>query len=214
LLPQGIGYAILTVSKTGAVRLAGVLGDNTRMSRGGTLSKDGRLSIYEGLYRGKQGGIIGRMTFASKPGISDAEGTLHWFKPAATTDKLFPAGFVTTTAVVASRYIAPRRGVFALNGLEGSAGRATVAFSQGNIVPFGKSISISRSHRVAVTSPAEDRLGISISPSAGTIRGSFRLPGARAATAFRGVLLQQSGKGFGLFIGPGQSGKVELAPED
>ena len=192
--------------------MSAVLGDNTRFSVGSSLSKNGTLPIFCSLYAGGSGAVIGKLQFVTKPGTSDAEGILHWLKPLSARDNRFALGFASSPSVVGARYVAPRKGAFALAGLNTTSGHASVTFSEGNLSPFSKAVTVSHQNTVTVDLPSTDKLQLSINARYGTISGSFFAPSEQSATTFSGVLLQQGNRAVGLFFGPSQSGTIELVP--
>jgi hypothetical protein len=56
-------------------------------------------------------------------------------------------------------------------------------------------------------------MSIRINPSSGLVAGTFVLPDTTISRPFSGVLLQKgTGRGYGLFLGATQSGRVDLVP--
>ena len=100
-LPQGIGYASLTLSKTGGMKLTGKLNDGTALSISGGLLANGTWPFYSALYKSK-GSLVGSLQFTNLGTV--VSGSAQWFKP-VTTGSYTPAAFGTTVTLEGAKYL-------------------------------------------------------------------------------------------------------------
>ena len=106
-VPQGTGYATLTVSKTGGATMAGKLADGTAFTAagplvGGTMGDQFVLNVplpYRSVMtKGAKGLLAGALTFEPLTG-SHLDGSVGWMKPEQTTGA-FPAAIDTSLSVI------------------------------------------------------------------------------------------------------------------
>ena len=219
--PQGDGWATLTVSATGRVKIAGELADGAQLVWHGVLQTGNSLPMHVPLYN-NQGSLSGTVTFRETPGTSDLDGLgLHWFRPSAPLASRFQDGWPDGIEIdlIGSRYVPPKAGAGAriLPGLAeiDADGNARLTLSgadlSGDIV---QSLNISARGRVNVLGPNPEKITLTISSETGAFTGQFvRAPGA-PARKFTGVVFQKQDFGAGFFLGPMESGPIdlELAP--
>lgn len=197
-VPQGYGYGTLTVSKLGAGRLSGVLGDGTRISASDSLSAFITFPLYNALYQKKQGSCTGWITVVPSNTVTAA---VDWFKPATPKDRLYPAGFATATALDGALYIPPSKGGPTV------AGNWQLTAGGGNLLSnFVKSVVIDSNGFVTVSSPGSDGLLLGVQPTTGQFGGSFVDPTIGKRVILNGLLLQNTNSGAGFFVGTNQTG--------
>jgi len=220
-LPAGTGWATMTVSESGSVTMAGKLGDGTAFSAGATISAVNgvdRFAVYLPLYKTTSkptapGAIGGAITFEPNAG-SDCDGTLSWLKPAQTTGALYQAGFVTSVIIEGARYAEPISGP-ALEFSSAAGATGSVGFSGGNLTGSPTdTIAVSNKDAMTETGSIADKLKLTMNAKSGLISGSFKpqapiLP----TTSLSGILYQKGNVGVGQFLGPSQSGAVQLTPQ-
>jgi YD repeat-containing protein len=107
-IPHGDGFATVTVSSSGAVKIAGTLADGSKLSLGTALASDGTCPLFLPLYK-NTGFLVGTATFSVSPGVSDFAGTLDWDKFQATSASIYPATFSTQVNLVGSNYAKPAK---------------------------------------------------------------------------------------------------------
>ena len=200
--PQGTGYATLAVSENGAITLAGKLGDGTPLSLSSALNNAGQFPIYKALTSGSGAYLAGVITFRNVAGVSDADGKLHWVKPAQSTAQAYQSGFATEIATVVSKY----PGATAL----GKSG--TLTLKGGTLTtPLTKSVTVPTSGGAMLVSPTgTDRTALSVNEQTGLITGSF-LPAANAvSSAIYGVRFPKQNAAGGLFIQPTKTGQFRI----
>ena len=220
-VPQGTGYATLTVGRTGVAMMGGNLPDGEAISLSGTLvptATGPRLALSESLAypdlktKGAKGALTGTLDFVTEPGTSDLHGTLQWVKPAQTAGA-YPAAISVPMSVVGSAYA---YGVYGTNMsvlpnfLNGTLDLTDAAsLSVTGKTHLNQTVSLV-SNVLLVDSPVLDQLTVAINPVTGIFRGSFVYPGATVRTSFGGVLYQDNLTGRGFFLGPHGSGTVSL----
>ena len=221
-VPQGAGYATLTVSRAGGVIMAGKMADGAVFRATGLLvggMNGNRFLIYDLLTypsvvtARSKGLLAGSLTFEQIIG-SDIDGTLEWIKPEQKPTRNYPAAIDTNLAVIGSHYAPPMFGSGVLPGFpaEGGTSSGTLALSDTSGIILSGTTQLSDSNKLIISNP-QDRLNVAITPSTGTFRGTFMypVPGNRPKpTAFAGVLFQDQTIGSGFFQGPNGGGTVSL----
>ena len=193
--PQGDGYAVMSVTAGGAVKLTGRAGDNTPFSFGGFLSPEGRVPFYAALKYPAPGSLQGTLQCRDLVGISDCDGDVLCYKPAQTPAPTgvtpYPAGFEFTSSLAASRYIAPPLGSPMLV-LPPPPGNYVIRCEGAIPMPFEKILSISSSNLVTVDNPGPDLFFMSLMPKTGIVKGSFFDVSSGKKLTFNGVVLQKT----------------------
>jgi len=225
-IPQGTGYALLTMSSTGGIIMSGQLADGEPFSTSGALGGSAGdqfiVNIPLAYPAGAQGALSGTLDFVTttgpfeKTGTGDLTGTLAWSKPQG-SGGLYPAAFQTTLNVVGSLYTPPAAGGSVLTGF--TAG--TLALNGATpLTPAGatelvKDVKLTAANAVTVTNPGKDKLKLTITPATGLFKGTFidSPPGVPPTlTDFTGVLFQQESNGGGFYLGTQGAGSVTLTP--
>jgi uncharacterized repeat protein (TIGR03803 family) len=200
-LPQAPGYGMMTVATSGAVHIAGKLGDGTPFSTVGQLHADGQTwTLFELLYAGKHPGTLaGRMTFKTTAD-SDCDGTVNWIKPSQVTGSYYPNGFSVSADLLAAKYAAPP--------LPLTSG--TIVVGGGNLPDpsFIDNFTVS-SNKITVS--GTNSMSVTLTPGTGWFSGNFLIPETNKKTSFTGIIYQKPAPaGFGLFLGTDQSGNLEI----
>ncbi len=202
--PFGTGYALGTVSSSGAVNVAGVLGDGTAFAFSAPLFADATCPVYVQPYA-KTGLLAGTLVFhdATTPDIAYADGTLLWQKP-ATSKGLYKAGFTGSIAALGSRWTAPAKNTAALD-----ITNWNLAIGNGVLVPpLTGTVTLSPANLFIPPVPGTK---LTLAPKTGLLSGSF--PGASGKPVkFNGALLQSQRIGRGVFALPDKTGPVTLDP--
>ena len=200
-LPGGNGYGALTISKTGAVRFSGKLGDALPVTLAGSLDSNGIWPFLFVKAASKKAGaelLLGSIAFP--PPISGTSGTLTWYRTASINDPVYRNGFSITIPFVAGRYVPPAV----------SSSNAVVTFSGGDLVtPLMEPVSIDSRDRV--TPGGALPFTLKFTSGTGLFTGSF--PDNGSVRVFAGAVLQSGSTGMGLFEEKsGQTGSVLLSP--
>jgi major membrane immunogen (membrane-anchored lipoprotein) len=224
--PQGHGFAMVTLTKAGAVTIAGNLADGTPISASTTLSQQFTWRLFARPYNLK--GI-----FAANVAFSDARpdrdmlaNEALWFRPIQNTQHYsngWPDGVQTDLA--GAKYTVTA-GSSVIPGLPApdDEGNADLIFTDGKLLsPFPpKKVTISATDSVTkITDPASFTL--TIHRATGRISGTFTHNLDNTKPAFQGMVYQKGPEpgacGFFLTTTPpvkdytGQGGTVSLVPQ-
>lgn len=196
--PQGAGYIGLTVSPTGAVRLAGALADGSKVSLGLALSKASEFSFYLPLYK-YAGSFTGRATVLAA-GPNPVNGTVSWFRP----------GVAAEIGLVSSLYLPPTKANPAALNLPDGEGAFAVTGGDVLTTPANKELTIDNtSNKVKIV--GAEKFTMTIAAKTGLFSGTF-YDTAGKARKFYGILLQDQNLGRGYFKGLNQFGHVAFDP--
>ena len=202
-LPEGYGYATLTVKRTGGGKLGGLLGDGTKLKANAPMSKYATWPLYAGLYN-KQGACIGWVIITN----NTLEAVVDWFKPAIGTARYYPSGFTNVLSMTGSKYLSEANWPSSTTSLEVTLGGGNLST---NIV---RDVTVNGAGAVTVLSPSGEKLTMKLTPKTGQFSGSFFHPVLKKTINFRGLFLQLKDEGAGYFLGSNESGYVtiEAAP--
>jgi hypothetical protein len=209
VFPQGFGYALITVDRSGTVRASGKLGDGQNFSVGGQFDAAGNWPFYFRPYadgtKGLLGGVI-TFTDAVAPAIDELHGTLHWQRP-ATNKGRYPAGFEGDVMATGSRYLAPSLGTAALDitNWDLVIGAGVLA------VPVVGTASLNDQNRFTIADAAADIATLKLDAETGLLSGRVSLDG-ETFLPFKGVLLQSQRQGRGVLPLSKQSAPFTLDP--
>ena len=193
-LPEGFGAASITVTKTGAIHLAGNLGDGVKIAASGTLDATGAYPFYFYTAGSKTAGAeiaLGKISavLGNKP--VQFTGALDWSRNPITlsTPPPYAAGFFTRLELTAD----PSHPLSLL----GST--AQITFSGGDLgtTTVVRSLDISTRGVVTPASTTGGAFSLSYTAATGLFTGSFLDLGAKRT--FTGALLQSQNEGFGFF---------------
>ncbi|MDB6153927.1 MAG: hypothetical protein JWL90_2380 [Chthoniobacteraceae bacterium] len=232
VFPQGDGWAKVSVSAGGAVRITGKLADGSPVSCSNLLSRANELPLFLLLYS-NSGLLTGTLRFDPTREESDANGAgFKWYKRANASDTLYPAGWPEgiNLGMVASKFVKPLANsdlnVFGVAGKTAPVINGEVTLSNGLLAaPLSSDLSIALNSKVTVVNTSGDRTGgpkIVINPAVGSVTGSFTHPGGGKAVSLSGVIYQKSHSagGFFLFFPPktaasslGESGSMSIQAE-
>jgi len=207
--PQGDGYALLSVTAAGSVRLTGKLGDGSVITQSAPLSADGRFAVHLPLYK-KRGVLAGWIDFQPVNEVSDFNGTLHWTKSDTAGGPLYATGFDLEVDLMGSRFVPPVAGHRILN-LENSAENGVIFLGEGNLdqaLNFPATLQASNVVQSAVTTPKA--FVLTMTPSTGFFSGSFFHPVTKKTAVFSGVVFQKQNLATGFFPGLDKAGYVSL----
>jgi hypothetical protein len=234
--PQGTGRAALTLSRSGTVKLAGVLADGTKMTASSFLASGDRCPVFvslatPGAPSGVKGGsLLGELLFNPGENHGDVEGPyFKWFRPEAwngrkllgssakaLATRLYTAGWPEgiTVDAVGALYEASVS-VQAALGLDAS-GRGRLSFSNGKLPALVEVLNFNVAGNRVVKVPTTDlSFSLQVVPSIGFFHGTFTPSwsfSARAKPLFQGVILQRGvwRGGWGYFL---SNAEGDLSPE-
>lgn len=203
MLPGGPGFGRITVGATGAIKFTGALGDGTTAMFAGQLNSAGVWPFF--LPPGKVSQtVLGILTPNAAAPFSFA-GSLQWFRAPNPNDALYPSGFAIPSLMVeSSRFTAP--GLVPAVKTQPSLD-VNLTFTGGNLgLPYTYSATITRAGK-GTPGP------FTLTQATGLFSGKFLDPTETPAVErpMRGVVIQSSGTGQGLFTMPdGSTGAVLL----
>ncbi len=189
-VPQGTGYAAVTISKAGAISLTGRLGDGTSFMAASKITHNDQFPVYVPLYSAK-GFLAGLVTAATLPG-SDLTGVFTWKKPG--TGTIYSAGFETNPTLIGSRYAAATPVLT----LPIPPNNAKLVYQT---LGLTKTLTVSKSNLVTITNPAADKTSVRIVATSGVFSGKY-MDGA-VTRSFAGAILQKNAapRGEGYYLG-------------
>jgi hypothetical protein len=202
-LPNGDGFGSAVVDTAGRLRLTGELADGTKLTQSVPVSASGQWPLYISLYGGK-GSVLSWITFANHI-TNQLTGLLNWTKPALSTTKYYPAGFVHESDVHGSSYRPP----------VGTTDRV-LSWSDGRVVLTGGNLGDGFANRIIlkannkIVNTSSNKLDATITLSTGLFSGRAMNPATGKPVPFRGALLQSLQCGTGYCTGTNQFGCVQL----
>jgi hypothetical protein len=204
-IPSGDGFGTIAVSAGGLVTFAGTLGDGTKISQGGMLTKPNLWPFYTSPYSGK-GSLMSWLAF-HKPAENNmnVNGLVNWIKLGDPTSSSYPAGFTNQCQAIGSIYVAPITTSSHVLKLD----NAGLVFSGGSLSePSTNFLALGLSSRV--TNLSSNKMTMTFSLSKGTFRGTLTDPITGKAKPFSGVVMQNLNAGYGTLLGGAHSSRVEL----
>ncbi len=203
-LPQGIGYAAITVDQAGNVRATGRLGDDTPFTVSSTVSDGGTCPIYTALYNST--GYIGGLVTFEPLAQTDLDGAMNWLRPAENKPGGFSAGFEGNVSASGYIYTQPNHDAAAIPLDTQHQGSITFSGSVVNNPVIGQ---LSLSPTGALLASGTSDIKLSLAPKSGVFSGTLNL-GYPKPVPFAGVLIQRQDGGEGLFETPTVSGEVQI----
>ena len=231
LMPQGHGFATLTVGASGSIRITGKLADGTDLLTSSSFGFGGKVPMHVVL-PSKKDFFLGTATItqASATATPQLAGSAQWAVASGTSAKpVYPAAFGPQSLDwVGAKYVAPASGKIIL-GLPDKSDNAALSFFDANLDNESANpdltLRIKPGGTILLPDTNPAALALRIAPESGTFSGEFKLtdtvagkPVVRKA-AYSGILINGSG-GFGYFLlpqlpastkKPALSGPVELA---
>lgn len=213
-IPQGTGYARLSIARGGAVRMLGKLADGSAFSSAGVLRAGADVhpqwDLYNSALYARLGLLAGTFTLPTSAG-AELTGMLAWRKLFTGRGAYYPAGFTSHLSVAGFRYVAPARGTLALP-LADSLNNIALTLAGGALAsPFEETGTLTSANQVLIGTGNVEKMKVAINASTGLLVGSFIHPLTQKAVIFSGVLYQGStGPGaYGWFLGPVSNGVGE-----
>lgn len=215
--PVGDGWAALTISNAGVVKVTGRLGDGTPLTETAYLSADGDFSLFAELYRTtpQRGHVGGRWVMRDVPGVSDMDGVLQWRKLADSRERIHSTGFVVAGPAIASRLQVPAKGTRLLTALANTEPNASLSLS-GPGLPASNLGEIERPlgwlSNDALRHFGPETISGKAVRTTGLVTGKYQHPSNGLRFSFTGVAFQKQNLVAGHFVAGGAAGAMRLVP--
>lgn len=200
--PNGFGFGTIAVDLAGMVKLAGTLGDGTKVAQKTAVSARGLWPFYIPTYGGK-GSVFGWMPLSNSINTS---ATICWHKGNGATGQRYPSGFGLTPPMYVSPFVPPAVGQRVMNITQGY-----VALEGGSL-PSALVTELSLTPANKVINLGQNQLAMSINTRTGLMTGAVNHPSG-TRVKFSGIVFQAVNVAVGLFLGPTHSGSVVVAGE-
>ncbi|MCP5539201.1 MAG: hypothetical protein H7A53_03000 [Akkermansiaceae bacterium] len=227
-VPQGNGFAALTVTRGGVARWQGRMADGASVSLAGILGPNGEYFVFRTLYR-NTGSVLGTGMVISDPGNdggyddNTVDGLWDWLKQAQTSTRVrnyrdgFGVAEPVRQVVSGERYFPPARGEIPM-GFPDQEGNASLLFSEGGLGDAEMNpnvvFQLTAGARGRMPTPGEvdnpARTSFSINRRTGLVSGAFLLqdtnpdsttqPFFRRRGSYRGMILPSQRMGAGYFL--------------
>ena len=175
----GNGFAIVKISKTGKLTLAGKSGDGVKLSAGSTLGIIGAVrtaAIHQSLLSGK-GAFSGPLVIEQGGNIrNDLAVKLSYLRPVS-TGTFYPGGILSANITASGqRYAAPTAGraLGFLNATSG-AGKLVITAAAGEIGAVTENLTLSTANKFVFASPPR-RPKLTLDPATGLVTGTIVEP--------------------------------------
>lgn len=196
-IPQGVGYATVTVASAGTTKIAGKTADGQTITAAFPMGPNGELLVYTGLYA-KKGSIAGIWEIAEdSEGLflgNDITGDLTWSKP-ETKGRTYPAAFDEVELTVEGGYLGfSAKGPVALGLPE--TGEIDIRFAGGGVEeseidPDVEGASWTDAYAVNFSGANNDgAVTLKVNKASGVITGTFGLTESDPVLVRKGVKLQ------------------------
>ena len=210
-LPCGDGYAKISVSPSGNLKLSGRLSDGTLLAQTVPLSRNGEWPLFcKGYYGLSNATTVSRGLIMGWLHLTNGiEGVVAWIKKPIVGDAYYPSGFTHETEVLGSAYTPPLNGTRLI---ELNEGNGLFCLSGGNLSDVcSNAVYLSTTNKFTVLTNSD--LILKDTTATGVLIGTFRHPDdTNFACRLYGVVLQNSNMGHGYFLGPNESGTIHLIP--
>ena len=217
-IPQGSGFASLSVSSSGSVTVAGKTSDGSSITTSSFIGPNGEIAIHSPLYS-NLGSISGFLNLVeSTPGLitdNSITGSLTWLKP-TTTSRTYKTTFGPINLTAAGKYLAPSKTRFIILGLP-APGPASLDFIEAGTNPSlsNPDLTFTYSSANVVTVPTfasgnnPGKTTLAINKSTGAVSGSITLadtlPTLSRVVPYQGMIVRSASgnvKAKGYFLVP------------
>lgn len=229
LVPQGSGYASVTIGEDGSTKIIGQAADGSALTSTGFLGPNGEIFVYVPLY-GKLGSVFGLLAQTNDINGNYTEntvaGSLFLTKP-ATTGRTYPAAFPMVELNVQGKYLAHAATGSIVLGLPSSSVPSTLDFTDGGIsaASINPDIidavtylrpSLKVTVPLAGSAQNQGRVTLSITATNGSVNGTFTLMDGvlKRLVKFQGMIVRSadgSTTANGYFLMPQIPGPGETA---
>lgn len=203
--PAAHGYAVVTVSRASATRIAGQLADGTPFTVATVRLQDGSVK-WTVPVRKNAGWLLGDWALQESDTALPG-GTTQWLRTATST----LTGFLRLLPTIGSAYVAPTvAAVSAIDFPDSTARQASFSLRNGGL-PEELDYALSFLKSDVIQTPVGSTLALHFDRPSGFWSGTVTLGGAKRS--IRGVFLQSQNQGFGYFLNGLEAGSAELVPQ-
>jgi sugar lactone lactonase YvrE len=204
-IPQGHGYAQLSISKSGGANWTGKAADGSTLTFSTVLAEDDSIPLHVMLY-GNTGSLQGvaKINFVTGDLTDHAEHVLDWCKipqPLVSKDRSYKSGFITTLEMKGGRYTP--NDLHGFLGLSGSSAAMRLIFAQSPTETFEQPFTLMDPNGVVVPSNNKS-LSLKMDPKTGIFTGSYKQGNPALTVNYAGILLNHQAsnekKGLGHFL--------------
>jgi len=228
--PQGHGYAVMKVGKTGSARIVGRAGDGAKFSMGSVVSRLGEVAIYARMHR-NHASLLGIHTikrYGTAPEYLDSQviGTLTWLKKpnSKRSGSSYPDGFeLADVGTLGGEWTRPAKGDLLLDVPVSTADNARFAIRYGTMPSANPRFVMTDRHRAVFDKETNTyRMSAKFNAKTGAYSGKFYKsdnhplkPGKsiRRQAKMYGVFVPQRNAGYGQFTISELPGEAQPKPE-
>ena len=203
-VPEGSGYAAITIGSTGSTTVSGRLADGTAHSTTGFVGPNGEVGVFDAPITNKSflNNVI-RISLGTPPNYYDnsISGALDWSR-SAIPGRLFPDGFFIQLSANGYKYLKPNLGLLTgpiVMNLVNAPGNAQLAFGIYNEGSGGAS-----QGRISTSNQFSLKSGGAFSSASVTINaatGVFTASGTFSSTSYyNSIPVRRSGTGYGIIV--------------
>ncbi|MCX6857815.1 MAG: putative Ig domain-containing protein [Verrucomicrobia bacterium] len=222
-IPQGHSVGAFKIATTGTATGVVVTADNNRITFGGVLEQQAKLTLFSLLYKGA-GSVLGQFSIDAATGDL-ATSEVSWFKDVVAKDLVYGAGFgPVELTTVGRKYTTPALTGLALGTAPG-AGNAKISFAEGGAPTPATRLDTDKLQieltKVTVATPNPGKVALSIDKgkpglftagTSGSFKGSFELTDSDTSVTptkplvrkseFQGMMVDNGTevKGYGFFL--------------
>ena len=216
-IPQGSGFAAITVTTKGTFTINGKTADGQDINGADFLGPNGEIALFQSLYA-KRASILGTLTLSEGAGgfsENSISGTLTWLKPAGHSLAYSP-GFGPIHLSAYGKYLAPASKKFVVLGLP-NTGAASLHFTDGGLPlasmnPDVNTFTYNNTDIVAMPATSNANPAgatLTIHQNTGTVMGTFTLtepsPMLKRKASYQGMIVRPASgntKAKGFFLLP------------
>jgi hypothetical protein len=203
--PAGNGFATVQINTSGDVIYTGRLADGAPFSGASALPQSGVWPLYASLY-GATGDLAGPVSFqtTASPVLI---GVADWHKPANAPNAQYSAAIQTRASILGNHFKAQTGNTSSL-----ASGPRQVTLAAGGLPStILDTAALAAPNHFNFTNVDANSIVLSFNAITGVLMGSFIDPGTGKSVAIHGILLQDDDMGVGYFLGPDESGSIEIA---
>ncbi len=208
IVPQGSGFAAVTIGEDGSTKIAGQSADGMPLSSAAFMGPNGEILVHAQTYA-KLGAVFGILGQTNDPDNNYAEnsisGSLYLSKP-DTNGRTYPTALNTVELETSGKYLAAAGTGSIVLGLPSTDEPSTLDFSDGGIdlasinpdlINGVNLILPSLKFTVPVAGSAQNlgRVSLTLSAASGAVSGSFKLNdggGRNAVYKFQGMIIRRA----------------------